>query len=104
MQLVVSPALQELVREADIPVELQHDRPFSDSLQAEWQRLNVPVRVIATLGSGWTDPLMGIVTNLLTTGPPMPCTVSVAGPRWFCETYILCNSRCSPSGSTRCER
>ena len=52
MQLVVSPALQALVREAGIPVELQYDRPFSDSLQAEWRRLDVPVRITLILGSG----------------------------------------------------
>ncbi len=52
MQLVVTPALQALVREAGVPVELQYDRDFSDSLQAEWRRLDVPVRITLILGSG----------------------------------------------------
>ena len=83
MQLVVSPALQALVREAGIPVELHYDRPFSDELQAEWRRLDVPVRKPPTLVIGWTCPFMGIAAIFLTSCPSMPFNVSIAGHRWF---------------------
>ena len=44
MQLVMSPELQAIVRNAGLPVELQCDRPCSPLLHDDWLRLNVPVR------------------------------------------------------------
>ena len=43
-QLVVSPELQALVREAGLPVELQFDWSCQRLLREDWRRLDIPVR------------------------------------------------------------
>ena len=44
MQLVTSPELQALVREAGLPVELRYGRPWPPLLRDDWLRLSVPAR------------------------------------------------------------
>lgn len=98
MQLVVSPALRALVREANIPVELFYDQPFwPDSLLADWQRLDVPVRQCPVL-SGRTGRSMGNAT-FLPDSMPTHCSVSFAGQRYILRPYC-CHARCSRSDAT----